>query len=201
MPGALVLVITRLGRTANLSGLANEVAPLIGQPVSEAGNRLRRLPLVEPIVAVNALGQRLKRLRDLGSDARHVLPATESVRLDPALQQELLAHHQIVIWDVTVGAGKACHCWHCGHRWLTSKAVGDPVPQHCNRCGQKDWSRRRLCKCAWCGHEFEVKYEARSPDHLRPVCECCGLRDWLQGRRGGWQGLVQTFRDLLGLSG
>lgn len=200
-PGALVLVITRLSRNANFSGLSHEVAPLIGQTIPETANRLRRLPLVEPIVAVSALGQRLKRLRDLGCDARHVLPATDSVRLDPALQQELLAHHQIVIWDVKVGVGKACRCWHCGHRWLTSKAVGDPVPQVCNRCGQKDWSRRRLCKCAWCGHEFEVKYEARSPDHLRPECECCGQRNWLVGRRGGWQGLVQTFREMLGLSG
>jgi hypothetical protein len=162
---------------------------------------LRKLPVVAPLVAVSQLGTRLKRLRDLGTDAQQVVPATESVNLDPTLQHELLTNHQIVIWDVKVGAGRTCYCRRCGHRWMTSKAVGDVVPQQCYRCGAKDWSRRRLCKCGWCGHEFEVNDYKASPERLRPFCECCGLRDWLQGRRSGWQGLVQSFRDMLGLPG
>jgi hypothetical protein len=117
------------------------------------------------------------------------------------LQRELLTNHSIVIWDVRVGTGRTCYCRRCGDRWITSKAVGDAVPQRCRRCGREDWSKRRLCKCAWCGHEFEVHDYLQNPERLRPFCECCGLRDWLEGRRGGWQGLVQTFRDLLGLPG
>ena len=201
MPGTLVLVITRVRRGADLAALANELAPLTGQTSPDAQQLLRRLPVVTPLVTISQLGTRLKRLRDLGTDAQQVVPATESVHLDPTLRQELLTNHQIVIWDVKVGAGRACYCRRCGHRWLTSKAVGDGVPQQCYRCGAKDWSRRRLCKCAWCGHEFEVHDYKQSPERLRPVCECCGLRDWLQGRRTGWQGLMQSFRDLLGLPG
>jgi serine/threonine protein kinase len=200
-PGTLVLVITRLRHGVDLDTLASEIMPLTGQTVAEALQMLRRLPVVTPLVAVAQLGARLKRLRDLGTDAQQVVPATESVNLDPVLRQELLTNHQIVIWDVRVGAGRTCYCRRCGHRWLTSKAVGDTVPLQCYRCGAKDWSRRRLCKCAWCGHEFEVNDYKQSPERLRPLCECCGLRDWLQGRRGGWQGLVQSFRDLLGLPG
>jgi serine/threonine protein kinase len=200
-PGTLVLVVTRIRRGADMATLANELAPLTGQTPSEAAQLLRRLPLVVPLVAVAQLGSRLKRLRDLGTDAQQVVPATESVNLDPSLQRELLTNHQIVIWDVKVGTGRTCYCRRCGHRWMTSKAVGDTVPQQCYRCGAKDWSRRRLCKCAWCGHEFEVNDYKSNPERLRPFCECCGLRDWLQGRRNGWQGLVQSFRDLLGLPG
>ncbi|MDB5077858.1 MAG: serine/threonine protein kinase [Chloroflexi bacterium] len=200
-PGTLVLVITRMRRGADMATLANELAPLTGQTPAEAAQLLRRLPLVVPLVAVSQLGSRLKRLRDLGTDAQQVVPATESVNLDPTLQRELLTNHQIVIWDVKVGAGRSCYCRRCGHRWMTSKAAGDAVPQQCYRCGAKDWSRRRLCKCAWCGHEFEVNDYRANPERLRPFCECCGLRDWLQGRRNGWQGLVQSFRELLGLPG
>ncbi len=201
MPGTLVLVITRVRRGADLNAVANEMAPLTDQTPPEAQQLLRRLPVVTPLATIAQLGTRLKRLRELGTDAQQVVPATESVHLDPTLRQELLTNHQIVIWDVKVGAGRTCYCRRCGHRWLTSKAVGDSVPQQCYRCGAKDWSRRRLCKCAWCGHEFEVHDYRQSPDRLRPVCECCGLRDWLLGRRSGWQGLVQSFRELLGLPG
>jgi serine/threonine protein kinase len=197
-PGSLVLVITRI-RRADLALLAGEVAPLLGQPPEKAAELLRRLPLVAPLVPAPQMGNRLKRLRDLGTDARGVMPATESVRLSPALQQELLVHHQIEIWDTTVGAGRTCRCWRCGHRWLTRNPVGSPVPERCPNCRSQDWSRRRLCKCAWCGHEFEVRAEAQSPDIKHPFCECCGLRGWLHGRRDGWQGLMQTVRDLLGL--
>ncbi len=201
-PGTLVLVITRLGRGMHDGGaLAAELAPLIGKSAAEAGELLRRLPVVTPLVSVNGLGGRLKRLNDLGADARHVAPATESVHLDPALMQELLTHHQIVIWDVRVGAGRTCYCRRCGHRWVTSKAVGDFVPQLCNRCKRNDWSKRRLCKCAWCGHEFEVNDYEASPERLRPFCECCGLRDWRLGRPAGWQGFVRSFRAFLGLPG
>jgi len=201
--GALVLVITRVGRGADTAALANELAVLLGRSVGEAADLFRRLPIVEPVANITQLGRRLKRLQDLGADARQVVPATESVHLGQALQQELLTHHQIEIWDTTVGASRTCRCWRCGHRWQTRNAVGSPVPERCPnpRCRAEDWSHRRLCKCAWCGHEFEVREYAQSPDRLRPFCECCGLRDWLQGRRGGWQGLVQTFRDLLGLPG
>jgi serine/threonine-protein kinase len=201
MPGTLVLVITRMRRGADPTTIANELAPLTGQTAAEAQLLLRRLPVVTPLVTISQLGTRLKRLRDLGTDAQQVVPATESVHLDPVLRQELLTNHQIVIWDVKVGAGRTCYCRRCGHRWLTSKAVGDSVPQQCSRCSAKDWSRRRLCKCAWCGHEFEVHDYRQSPERLRPLCECCGLRDWLQGRRSGWQGFVQSFRELLGLPG
>jgi hypothetical protein len=198
-PGTLVLVITRARRGADLATVANELAPLTGQTTAEATQLLRHLPLVAPLVSVSQLGTRLKRLRDLGTDAQQVVPATESVNLDLTLRRELLANRQIVIWDVKVGVGRTCYCRRCGHRWLTSKAAGDTVPQQCYRCGAKDWSRRRLCKCAWCGHEFEVNDYKQNPERLRPFCECCGLRDWLQGRRGGWQGLVHSFREILGL--
>ncbi|MGH2344317.1 MAG: protein kinase domain-containing protein [Chloroflexota bacterium] len=200
-PCTLVLVITRLGRGLNARALAEEMAPLIGKSPLEAVELLRRLPVVTPLVSVHGLGGRLKRLRDLGTDARHVAPATESVHLDPALMRELLTHHQIVIWDVRVGAGRTCYCRRCGHRWVTSKAVGDFVPKECNRCKRDDWSKRRLCKCAWCGHEFEVNDYESNPERLRPFCECCGLRDWLLGRPGGWQGWMRSFRALLGLPG
>ncbi len=200
-PGTLVLVITRFGRGINVGALAAEVAPLIGKSAEEAVEMLRRLPVVTPLVSVNGLGGRLKRLKDLGVEARQVAPATESVNLDPALKQELLIHHQIVIWDVRVGAGKTCYCRRCGHRWVTNKKVGDFVPQLCNNCKSNDWSKRRLCKCAWCGHEFEVNDFDANPERLRPVCECCGLRDWLVGRPAGWGGLMRSFRALLGLPG
>jgi tRNA A-37 threonylcarbamoyl transferase component Bud32 len=201
VPGALVLVITRIHRGADMGALAAELGPLIGQSAMQAALLLRRLPVVVPLGSMTGLGQRLKRLRDLGTDARQVAPATESIHLDPALQRELLTNHSIVIWDVRVGTGRTCYCRRCGDRWITSKAVGDAVPQRCRRCGREDWSKRRLCKCAWCGHEFEVHDYMQNPERLRPFCECCGLRDWLEGRRGGWQGLVQTFRELLGLPG
>ena len=200
-PGTLVLVIGHVRRGADLATVANELAPLTGQSPLQAQQLLRRLPVVTPLVTISQLGTRLKRLRDLGTDAQQVVPATESVHLDLTLRQELLTNHQIVIWDVKVGAGRACYCRRCGHRWLTSKAVGDNVPLQCSRCSAKDWSRRRLCKCAWCGHEFEVHDYRQNPERLRPLCECCGLRDWLQGRRSGWHGLVQSFRELLGLPG
>lgn len=201
----LVLVITRLRRGADIEALAREMGPLIGQPPATATDSLRRLPVVLPLImpqaGAAALGRGLKRLQDLGSDARQVIPATESVNLSPTLQQELLAHHQIEIWDVTVGAGRTCYCRRCQHRWHTSKAVGGPVPQRCPQCNRADWSRRRLCKCAWCGHEFEVNDYHQDPERERFQCECCGLGGWLHGRRDGWQGLVRTFRGLLGLSG
>ena len=199
-PGTLVLVITRI-RRMDLNILATEVAPLLGQSPQKSVDLLRRLPLVAPLVPAPQMNNRMKRLRDLGTDARGVMPATESVRLSPTLQRELLTHHQIEIWDTTVGAGRTCRCWRCGHRWLTRNAVGSPVPERCPNCRSQDWSRRRLCKCAWCGHEFEVRADPQSPDLKHPFCECCGLRGWLYGRRDGWQGLVQTFRGLLGLHG
>ncbi|HEY8285669.1 MAG TPA: serine/threonine-protein kinase [Chloroflexota bacterium] len=200
-PSPLVLVITRVRRGADLGALAREMAPLVGQPEPAALDLLRRLPLAVPLVSVNRLGDKLKRIQQLGADARHVAPATESVHLDPALMQELRTHHQIVIWDVRVGAGRGCYCRRCGFRWTTSKAVGDFVPQVCNRCKRDDWSKRRLCKCAWCGHEFEVNDYDANPERLRPFCECCGLRDWRLGRRSGWQGFVETFRGLFGQPG
>ncbi|HWE61809.1 MAG TPA: protein kinase [Chloroflexota bacterium] len=199
-PGTLVLVITRI-RRMDTSLLANEVAPLLGQPQQRAAELLRHLPLVAPLTPTPQMGNRLKRLRDMGTDARGVMPATESVRLSPALQRALLTNHQIEIWDTTVGPARSCRCWRCGHRWLTRNPVGSAVPERCPNCRSQDWSRRRLCKCAWCGHEFEVRAEQQSPDIKHPFCECCGLRGWLHGRRDGWQGLVQTFRDLLGLQG
>jgi tRNA A-37 threonylcarbamoyl transferase component Bud32 len=199
-PGTLVLVITRI-RRLDTNLLATEVAPLLGQTPQRAAELLRHLPLVAPLVPTPQMGNRLKRLRDMGTDARGVMPATESVRLSPALQRELLTHHQIEIWDTTVGPARSCRCWRCGHRWLTRNPVGSPVPERCPNCRSQDWSRRRLCKCAWCGHEFEVRAEQQSPDIKHPFCECCGLRGWLHGRRDGWQGLVQTFRELLGLQG
>ena len=200
-PGALVLVITRLRRGAQIEALAQEVAPMIGQAPASAADLLRRLPLVVPLSDATQLGQHLKRLNQLGCDARQVAPATESVHLSLELQRALLTHHQIEIWDTTVGSGRTCQCRRCGHRWLTRNPVGSPVPRECPNCRRSDWSRRRLCKCAWCGHEFEVNDYLRSPDLVQRVCECCGLGDWLSGRRNGWQGLVQTFRELLGLSG
>jgi tRNA A-37 threonylcarbamoyl transferase component Bud32 len=200
-PGTWVLVITRVRRGADLHALATELAAITGQPVAAALGLLRHLPVVAPLAGVAQLGLRIKRLRDLGVEAREAIPATESVHLSADLQQKLLTQHQIEIWDVTVGAGKTCYCRVCGHRWQTRNPVGSPVPQQCPHCGRKDWSRRRLCKCAWCGHEFEVNNYQQNPEHTRPICECCGLSGWLQGRRGGWQGLVQTFRDLLGLPG
>ena len=196
-PGTLKLVITRIGR-ADFPRLIAELAPLVGQVPERTAELLRQLPVVVPVVATAQLGIRIKRLRDLGTDAREILPATELIRLSPALHRELQAQHQIVVWDTTVGAGRTCRCWVCGNRWQTRNAVGDPVPKSCPRCHSTQWSRRRLCKCAWCENEFEMRHQD-NPDSV--ACECCGLRGWLQGRRGGWQGLVQTFRGLLGLHG
>lgn len=199
-PGSVVLVIARVRRT-HMPMLVAEMGRLLGHSPERAAELLRQLPLVTPLSATPAVGTHLKRLRDLGSDARAVMPALGIVRLSPALQRELLVRRQIEVWDTTVGAGRSCRCWICGHRWLTRNPVGGPVPERCPACHNKGWSRRRLCKCAWCEHEFEVTVDSRSPEIGHPECECCGLRGWLYGRRDGWQGLVHTFRQLLGIRG
>lgn len=78
-----------------------------------------------------------------------------------------------------LGSDKRCHCYVCGHDWVSVKAVGELPPQHCPKCKAPNWSLHRLFKCSVCGHEFTHGDQRKPAKQLFAACPACGANDWL----------------------
>jgi hypothetical protein len=170
---------------ADHAEIARRVASLSGAPERQTGALLKHLPAVIPVAQSAALSTEVQQLARLGVDVRTAQPSTDIVDIGDALRDQLHNTHQLVIWDATVGDSRTCHCHRCGHVWRTKKQVGERVPRFCPQCGSQEWSKRRLFKCGWCGHEFETPDLERAPEVIFPRCPSCGLSNWLVGSSKG----------------
>jgi len=83
-----------------------------------------------------------------------------------------------------LGADTKCHCYVCGHDWVSNRAAGSPPPTAiaCPKCKASNWSLHRVFKCAMCGHEFAHGDQRRPARQLFPTCPACGTADWLPGQ-------------------
>jgi hypothetical protein len=174
-----MLVLRERRCSAEEGAIAEAVSRLTGFSRAQVQVRLRRLPVVLPLLGVPEEALVLAQLRGHGCMARREVPEVVSATLAPDARTRLARHGQIVLRDHAVEPGGHGYCWRCGyHRLLAAPAAGGPAA--CPRCRRRDWNMRRLCRCGWCGHKFELAEYRREPTRWCPICACCGLRGWEQ---------------------
>jgi hypothetical protein len=175
-----ILVLRELGRGADEEATAQAVSRLTGLSRAQAQARLRRLPVVLPLLGISEEALVLAHLRGHGCTARRVVSEAISATLVPEARARLARHGHLVLRDHAVEPGGYGYCRRCGYHWLLAPAAAVGPPAACPRCRRRDWSTRRLCRCGWCGHEFELADYRREPTRWCPTCACCGLRGWEQ---------------------